>query len=254
VCISCDLINERCQPEFTSGALSQQVLAAPRKHCGPDGKAAAAEDQEAARNVPWPALAGSVQGERLISASEGDVVSVVSMVMIMCSAVARTCTSYERPSVLQARGVMPEHVPMIATMPRLAHLSLKRCRGVTNACLADLAPLTGLSSLSLARCYQVIAAAGHSSGVQDWVRAEFWALGSTPLACPSGHPQQCLFTRTPCQITDSGLSMLAKVAPQLTALNISHVYRVTNAGVAAVAQMTRLETLAITRQVPHDVT
>ena len=53
---------------------------------------------------------------------------------------------------------MPEHVPMIATMPRLVHLSLKRCRGVTNACLADLAPLTGLSSLSLARCYQVTAA------------------------------------------------------------------------------------------------
>jgi hypothetical protein len=59
-------------------------------------------------------------------------------------------------SELQARGVMPEHLPMIATMPRLAHLSLKRCRGVTNACLADLAPLTGLSSLSLARCYQVL--------------------------------------------------------------------------------------------------
>jgi hypothetical protein len=59
--------------------------------------------------------------------------------------------------------------------------------------------------------------------------------------------------RAPCQITDSGLSTLAKVAPQLTALNISHVYRVTNAGVAAVAQMTRLETLAITRQALQDV-
>lgn len=102
-----------------------------------------------------------------------DVVSVVPMVMIVCSAVATTCTSYERPSVLQARGVMPEHLPMIATMPRLAHLSLKRCRGVTNACLADLAPLTGLSSLSLARCYQVTAAAGHSAGVQVRNIADF---------------------------------------------------------------------------------
>jgi hypothetical protein len=50
------------------------------------------------------------------------------------------------------------------------------------------------------------------------------------------------------QITDSGLSTLANVAPQLTALNISHVYRVTNAGVATVARMTRLESLAVTRQ------
>lgn len=49
------------------------------------------------------------------------------------------------------------------------------------------------------------------------------------------------------QITDAGLHTLAKVVPQLRALNISHVYRVTNAGVAAVAQLTRLETLAVTR-------
>ena len=56
----------------------------------------------------------------------------------------------------------------------------------------------------------------------------------------------------PCQITDSGLGTLARVAPQLTALNISHVYRVTNAGVAAIAQMTRLEALAITRQAVQD--
>lgn len=41
--------------------------------------------------------------------------------------------------------------------------------------------------------------------------------------------------------------MLAKVAPQLTALNMSHVYRVTNAGMGAVASMRRLESLAVTR-------
>ena len=66
--------------------------------------------------------------------------------------------------------------------------------------------------------------------------------------------RQTVCFRAPHQITDSGLSTLAKVAPQLTALNISHVYRVTNAGIAAVAQMTRLETLAITRQALQKVT
>lgn len=50
---------------------------------------------------------------------------------------------------------MPEHLPMIAQMPRLARLSLKRCRGITDAGLCELAPLTALSDLSLARCYQV---------------------------------------------------------------------------------------------------
>lgn len=44
---------------------------------------------------------------------------------------------------------------MIATMPRLARLSLKRCRGITDAGLCELAPMTALSNLSLARCYQV---------------------------------------------------------------------------------------------------
>ena len=50
---------------------------------------------------------------------------------------------------------MPEHLTLIAAMPRLTRLSLKRCRGISDAGLAELAPLTALSDLSLARCYQV---------------------------------------------------------------------------------------------------
>lgn len=40
---------------------------------------------------------------------------------------------------------------------------------------------------------------------------------------------------------------LAEVAPQLTALNINHVYRVTDAGMAAVARLTRLQALNVTK-------
>lgn len=65
-----------------------------------------------------------------------------------------TCASAEGFKA-QARGVMPEHLVLLAAMPRLARLSLKRCRGITDAGLAELAPLTALVDLSLARCYQV---------------------------------------------------------------------------------------------------
>lgn len=55
----------------------------------------------------------------------------------------------------QARNVTADHLPLIATMTQLTKLSLKRCRSVANAGLAELAPLTRLSDLSLSRCYQV---------------------------------------------------------------------------------------------------
>ena len=54
----------------------------------------------------------------------------------------------------QARAVCDDHMALLATLPRLAQLNLKRCRELTDAGLARLVPAAGrLRRLSLARCY-----------------------------------------------------------------------------------------------------
>jgi len=49
------------------------------------------------------------------------------------------------------------------------------------------------------------------------------------------------------QVTDAGLEALVAALPQLTALNLKYIYRITDAGIATVARLTALEALNVTK-------
>lgn len=49
------------------------------------------------------------------------------------------------------------------------------------------------------------------------------------------------------QVTDAGLEALMAALPQLTALNLKYIYRITDAGIATVARLTALEKLNVTK-------
>ncbi len=128
-----------------------QVVAAAGQRGRNAGEAAGVAPQEDALHVPAPHRAGPEQGVLAVR-----VLAPRKLERPRCVPHSESTCIHCIVNAMQARGVTAEHMPLIAGLhPHLTRLSLKRCRGVTDAGLADLAPLTRLADLSIARCYQV---------------------------------------------------------------------------------------------------